>query len=110
MRARLILENGGHTLSKRVDLDEVPAVGSIVLADRERRVVSVEPVDERGEVAVYLREDADDLMLQVVPEAHLARIELMKRDGWEVEEEDALMEWLMHRIDRQDEDEPVDPS
>jgi hypothetical protein len=108
MRVRLILDNGGHTLSKRVDLDEAPAVGSVVLADRERRVVSVEPNPERSEVDVYLREDALDLKMQVTPEAHLAYIELMKRDGWNVEGDEELRVWLMHRIDRQrtDEDEP----
>ncbi|WP_437523242.1 hypothetical protein WME79_33730 [Sorangium sp. So ce726] len=69
MRVRLILENGGHAITKRV---EVPAVGSLVLADRERRVVSVEPVAERGQADVYLREDADDLATQIDPAAHLA--------------------------------------
>lgn len=101
MRVRLILENGGHTLSKVVELAEAPAVGSIVLADRERRVVSVEPVAERGEVDVYLREDGDDLKMQIIPEAHLALVELMKLDGWDVEEEAGLRAWLRHRIDRQ---------
>ncbi|WP_437987521.1 hypothetical protein [Sorangium sp. So ce117] len=72
MRVRLILENGGHTLSKVVELPEVPAVGSRVLVDRERRVVSVESDAGRGEVDVYLREDGDDLKMQIIPEAHLA--------------------------------------
>ncbi|WP_437727006.1 hypothetical protein [Sorangium sp. So ce861] len=49
------------------------------------------------------------LKMQVIPEAHLAFVELMKRDGWDVEDEPALQAWLTHRINRQDEDEPVDP-
>lgn len=72
-------------------------------------VVSVELHAERGEADVYLREDGDDLMMQVITEAHVAHIELMKRYGWEVEEEDALMAWLRQRIDRQD-DETADYS
>ncbi|WP_437477846.1 hypothetical protein WME75_35295 [Sorangium sp. So ce1014] len=106
MRVRLMLENGGHAITKRPHLSEVPAVGSFVLAERARMVVSVELRAERGEADVYLREDADDLMMQVIPEAHLAHIELMKRYGWDVEEEVALMTWLRHRIERHD-DEPV---
>ncbi|WP_437478976.1 hypothetical protein WME75_31705 [Sorangium sp. So ce1014] len=108
MRVRLILENGGHAITKRLHLSEVPAVGSFLLAERARMVVSVEIHAERGEADVYLREDADDLLMQVIPEAHLAHIELMKRYGWDVEEEAALRAWLMLRIDRQDEDEPAD--
>ncbi|AGP40088.1 hypothetical protein SCE1572_39670 [Sorangium cellulosum So0157-2] len=38
-------------------------MGSVVLADRERCVISVEPHPERGEADAYLREDADDLAL-----------------------------------------------
>ncbi|WP_437338472.1 hypothetical protein [Sorangium sp. So ce394] len=38
MRVRLILENGGHTLSKLVELPDAPAVGSTVQVDRERRL------------------------------------------------------------------------
>lgn len=41
---------------------------------------------------------------------HLAYIDLMKRDGWEVEEEPALTTWLRHQIDRQGEDEPAEPN
>ncbi|WP_437970514.1 hypothetical protein WMF04_15035 [Sorangium sp. So ce260] len=107
MRVRLILENGGHAITKRLHLAEAPAVGSFVLADRERYVVSVERVVERDEFDVYLREDGDDLSMQVIPETHLAHIELMKEDGWEVEEEDELMAWLEDRLRRQDGDEPV---
>ncbi|WP_437576434.1 hypothetical protein [Sorangium sp. So ce887] len=44
--------------------------------------------------------------MQVIPEAHLAHIEFMKRYGWDVEEA-ALMAWLRDRIDRQDDGEPV---
>ncbi|AGP42391.1 hypothetical protein BE04_14775 [Sorangium cellulosum] len=108
MRLRLILEHGGHAITKRVELPEVPAVGSVVLADRERRVVSVAPVAERGDVDVYVREDGDDIKMQVIPEAHLAYVELMKRDGWDVEEEAALRAWLRERISRQGRDGPVD--
>ncbi|WP_437645543.1 hypothetical protein [Sorangium sp. So ce362] len=82
-------------------------MGSFVLAERAWMVVSVELHAERGEADVYLREDGDDLMMQVIPEAHMAHIELTKRYEWDVEEEDALMAWLRQRIDRQDEDEPV---
>ncbi|WP_437813854.1 hypothetical protein [Sorangium sp. So ce1078] len=60
--------------------------------------MSVELDAERGETDVYLREDVDDLEMQVIPEAHLGYIELMKRDGWEIDEEEALRVWLMHRI------------
>jgi hypothetical protein len=109
MRVRLILENGGHPLSKVVDLPEAPTVGSTMRVDRERRVVSVEPVAERGEVDVYLREDADDLMWQIVPMMRLAFVERMRLDGWVVEDEEALCEWLTLRINRQAKDEPVDP-
>ncbi|XXT17947.1 hypothetical protein WME94_47740 [Sorangium sp. So ce429] len=71
---RLILENGGHTLSKVVELPEAPAVGAIVLADHERRVASVEYVAQRGEVDAYLQEDADDLSVQFDDAAHLTHI------------------------------------
>lgn len=74
MRVRLILEHGGHSITKRLELPEAPAIGSIVVADRERRVVSVERDAGRGEVDVYLREDGDDLKMQVIPEAHVAYI------------------------------------
>ncbi|WP_437576435.1 hypothetical protein [Sorangium sp. So ce887] len=40
MRVRLILENGGNVITKRVELPEAPAVATIVMAERERRVVS----------------------------------------------------------------------
>lgn len=108
MRARPILESGGHAITKRVEVDEAPAVGSVVLADRERCVTSVEHVAERGEADVCLREDALDLKMQTIPDAHLAYIDLMKRDGWEVEDEVALTTLLRHQVDRQDEDEPVE--
>lgn len=98
MRVRLILENGGHAITKRLDLPEAPAVDAIVLADRGRRVVSVGPDAGRGEVDVYLREDADDLKMQIIPEAHLAFIEFMKRDGWEIEDEAALWAWMRRRV------------
>ncbi|WP_438026382.1 hypothetical protein [Sorangium sp. So ce233] len=110
MRARLILEHGGHAITKLVDLPEAPAVGATVMAERERSVVSVESDAARGETDVYLREDALDLKMQTIPEAHLAYIELMKGDGWEVEEEVALTTWLRHQIARQDDDEPVELS
>ncbi|KYF90953.1 hypothetical protein BE20_03490 [Sorangium cellulosum] len=61
MRARLILEHGGHSITKRVELPETPAVGSVVMAEREREVVSVERDAARDEADVYLREDGDDL-------------------------------------------------
>src|SRR5688572_27487627 len=67
MRARLILEHGGHSITKRVELPEAPAVGSIVLAERERSVVSVEPNPGRSELDAYLREDGDDIKMQVSP-------------------------------------------
>ncbi|WP_437478980.1 hypothetical protein WME75_31740 [Sorangium sp. So ce1014] len=44
MRVRLILENGGRAITKRLHLSEVPAVGSFVLAERAGMVVSVERV------------------------------------------------------------------
>ncbi|WP_437692809.1 hypothetical protein [Sorangium sp. So ce176] len=44
---------------------------------------------ERGQADVYLREDGDDLKIQVIPEARLAYIGLMKRDGWKIVEETA---------------------
>ncbi|WP_437955551.1 hypothetical protein WME76_29090 [Sorangium sp. So ce119] len=85
MRVRLILENGGHDLTKVVEMDEAPAVGLGVMAERERSVVSVEHDAARGETDVYLREDALDLKMQTLPEAHLAYFDLMKGDGWEIE-------------------------
>ncbi|KYF69312.1 hypothetical protein [Sorangium cellulosum] len=102
MRVRLILENGGHTLPKVVELPRVPAVGSTIQVDRERRVVLLKTDAGRSGVDVYLREDADDLLMQITPEAHLAFVELMKRDGWDVEDEEELRVWLTHRINRQD--------
>ncbi|KYF90283.1 hypothetical protein BE20_18205 [Sorangium cellulosum] len=110
MQARLILEHGGHAITKRVELTEAPAVGSVVMAERERAVVSVEHDAARGETDVYLRKDALDLKMQTLPEAHLAYLELMKGDGWEIEDETVLRVELRHLIDRQDEDEPVDPN
>ncbi|WP_437478981.1 hypothetical protein WME75_31745 [Sorangium sp. So ce1014] len=53
---------------------------------------------------VCLREDGDDLSMQVIPEAHLAHIELMKRDGCDMEEETVLRVELGHVIDRQDDE------
>ncbi|MGK3990235.1 hypothetical protein WME99_44740 [Sorangium sp. So ce136] len=110
MRARLILEHNGHAITKRVALPDEPAVGSVIMAERERGVVSVEHDTAHGEADVYLREDALDLKMQTIPEAHLAYIELMKGDGWEVEEEVALTTWLRHQIARQDEEEPAEPN
>ncbi|WP_437963140.1 hypothetical protein WMF04_25720 [Sorangium sp. So ce260] len=72
----------------------------------QRRVVSVKHNAARGQACVYVREDALDLKMQAIPEAHLAYIELMKRDGWEIEEEAALRAWRRYRIDRQGEGEP----
>ncbi|WP_437828818.1 hypothetical protein [Sorangium sp. So ce1153] len=110
MQVRLILEHDGHAITKRVELPEAPAVGAIVMAEREREVVSVEHDAARGETDVYLREDALDLKMQTIPEAHLAYLDLMKGDGWEVEEEVALTTWLRHQIARQDGDEPAEPN
>ncbi|WP_437963134.1 hypothetical protein WMF04_25685 [Sorangium sp. So ce260] len=109
MRVRLILENGGHDLTKVVEMNEAPAVGAIVLADRERHVASVEHVAERDETNVYLREDAGDLSVQLDAAAHLTHIDMMKAEGWEIEGEQVLRAWLMHRIERQGTDGPVDP-
>ncbi|WP_437855122.1 hypothetical protein [Sorangium sp. So ce363] len=108
MRVRLILESGGHTLSKVVELPRVPAIGSTIRVDRERRVVLLKTDAGRSEVDVYLCEDADDLLMQITPEVHLAFVELMKRDGWDVEDEEELRVWLTQRINRQNEDEPVE--
>ncbi|WP_437601931.1 hypothetical protein WMF28_09995 [Sorangium sp. So ce590] len=55
----------GHALPKLAELLKAPAVGAAVLADRERRVVDVGFDAARSEAAVYLREDADDLSIQV---------------------------------------------
>ncbi|WP_437925124.1 hypothetical protein WMF37_39760 [Sorangium sp. So ce291] len=77
-------------------------MGSIVLADRERRVVDVERDNERGEVVVYLREDAEDLAMQVDPTAHLTHIEIMKTEGWDVEGGAELRALLRERIAQQD--------
>lgn len=106
MRVRLILENGGHALSKRLDMPEAPAVGSIVLADRERRVADVELAAD-GVADVYLKEDADDLAVQLSPVAHLARLDAMLAAGWDVEREEELRAWLMRRIERQGRPGPV---
>ncbi|XXY49162.1 hypothetical protein WME91_55055 [Sorangium sp. So ce269] len=104
MRARLILEHGGHAITKHADLPEAPAVGSVVMAERERQVVSVEHDAARGEVDVYLREDALDFHMQTLPEAHLAYLDLMKGDGWDIEDETVLRVELRHLIDRQDDE------
>ncbi|WP_437538371.1 hypothetical protein WME79_20625 [Sorangium sp. So ce726] len=40
-------------------------------------------------------------MTQVIPEAHIAYIELMKLYGWDAEKEREFRAWLMHRIGRQ---------
>ncbi|WP_437958411.1 hypothetical protein WME76_01300 [Sorangium sp. So ce119] len=109
MRVRLILENGGHAMSKVVELPRVPAIGSTIRVDRERRVVLLKTDAGRSEVDVYLREDADDLMRQVFPEAHLAHVELMKRDGWDVEDEEELRAWLTRRISQQDDEDEDGP-
>ncbi|KYG07428.1 hypothetical protein BE21_02520 [Sorangium cellulosum] len=98
MRVRLIIENGGRAVSKFVDLPEVPSVGALVQADRTRRVVGVELAAEHGEHAIYLAEDATDLAVYIQPAAHLARLDAMKADGWEVEDEDALRAWLRERL------------
>ncbi|MGK3986027.1 hypothetical protein WME99_23480 [Sorangium sp. So ce136] len=110
MRAQLILEHGGHAITKRLELPETPVVGSVVMAEREREVVSVEHHAAGDGVDVYLREDMLDLKMQTIPEAHLAYLELMKGDGWEIEEEMALRVEFRHLIDRLHEDEPVEPS
>ncbi|WP_437489050.1 hypothetical protein WME75_09965 [Sorangium sp. So ce1014] len=48
--------------------------------------------------AVYLAEDATDLAVYVQP---AARLDAIKADGWEIEEEAAaLRAWLRDRIDR----------
>ena len=107
MRARLILEHGGHAITKRVELAEAPAVGSAIMAERERSVLSVEYDAVREETDVCLREDALDLKMQTIPEAHLAYLDLMNGDGWEIEDETVLRVELRHVIDRQDEDEPA---
>ncbi|WP_437757195.1 hypothetical protein [Sorangium sp. So ce1389] len=107
MQARLILEHGGHAITKRLDLPEAPAVGAVVMAERERQVVSVEHDAAHDETDVYLREDALDLKMQTIPEAHLACLDLMGRDGWEIEGEIALRTLLRHQIDCQDDDDPV---
>ncbi|XYH92864.1 hypothetical protein ACMHYB_33985 [Sorangium sp. So ce1128] len=101
MRVRLILENGGHALTKRVDLTEAPIVGAVVEADRERKANAVEEDPESGESRVYLTEDAEDMAVRVLPLAHMAYVDLMKADGWEVEGEEELMAWLRHRVRRQ---------
>ncbi|WP_157907225.1 hypothetical protein [Sorangium cellulosum] len=44
----------------------------------------------------------------LAPAAHLAHVDWMKRDGWDVEDEPTLRAWLTHRIERQDEDGSVD--
>ncbi|WP_437751511.1 hypothetical protein [Sorangium sp. So ce1389] len=101
MRVRLILENGGHALTKLADLTEAPVVGAMVEADREREVNAVEEDPESAELRVHLKEDAEDVAVRILPQAHVAYIELMKREGWEVEAEDELMAWLRHRVRRQ---------
>ncbi|XXY52889.1 hypothetical protein WME91_17330 [Sorangium sp. So ce269] len=89
------------------ELTQTPAVGATVEFDRPRKVNSVEEDAARGEVRVYLSEDAEDLAVQILPQAHMAYIELMKAKGWEVEGEDELMAWLKHRIRRQRHAGPV---
>ncbi|HTN86568.1 MAG TPA: hypothetical protein VL242_22865 [Sorangium sp.] len=56
---------------------------------------------ETDEHAVYLAEDAPDLAVYVQPAAHLARLDAMKADGWEVEDEQTLRACLRKWIDRQ---------
>ncbi|WP_437765395.1 hypothetical protein WMF27_30195 [Sorangium sp. So ce281] len=59
---------------------------------------------ECGEAHVDLAEGIKELVTQRLPEAHLAYIELMKRDGRDVEEETALIAWVRHQVDRQDDE------
>ncbi|WP_437817122.1 hypothetical protein [Sorangium sp. So ce1078] len=72
-------------------------MGALILAGRERRVVSVEQHAGRGETDVCLCEDVADLMMHIDAAAHLACVELMKRDWWEIEKE-ALRVCLRERI------------
>jgi hypothetical protein len=110
MRVRLIIENGGRAVSKLVDLPEVPSVGALVQADRARRVAGVELAAGSDEHAVYLAEDATDLAVYVQPTAHLARLDAMKGDGWEIDDEEALRAWLRERIAREDRSNSVERS
>ncbi|WP_438003036.1 hypothetical protein WME89_29405 [Sorangium sp. So ce321] len=102
MRVRLILRLFESTITKLVELDEEPAVGSVFLADRERLVTGVEHYDARGEVYVYLQEDEEDDMIQlaplpddeedykvyvVPPRARLAHIMYMQAEGWRAEDD-----------------------
>ncbi|WP_437574559.1 hypothetical protein [Sorangium sp. So ce887] len=94
-------------MTKVVEITKVPRVDSTVEADRQRKVNAVEEDAERGEVRVSLSEDAEDLAVQILPQAHMAYIELMKREGWEVEGEEELMAWLKHRVRRQRHTGPI---
>lgn len=100
-RLRLVLENGGHAPPKHLDVSEAPTVGSVVLADRDRRVAAVEPGADGVEAAVYLAEDLDDLALYVDAVAHLDHLDRMKADGLDVEYKRTLLALRQDRIIRQ---------
>ncbi|WP_438037045.1 hypothetical protein [Sorangium sp. So ce204] len=108
MRARLILENAGHTITKHVELAKVPAVGGYLMADCYRCVERVEYVADRGEVDVYLREDIiKDSAYRHIPWVYLLRLDILTRNGWEIEGEATLRARLKDELSRQDDDEPV---
>ncbi len=102
MRVRLILDLFGSTLTKLVELDEEPAVGSVFLADRERIVTRVEHYDARGEVYVYLQHDEEDDRIRLIPlpgeeedyeaymvpaRARMVHILYVLAEGWRAEDD-----------------------
>jgi hypothetical protein len=54
-----------------------------------------------------MREDGDDLAMQVDPAAHRAHSDRTKEDGREVEDEQTLRGWLRDRLSRQGRPGPV---
>ncbi|WP_437712163.1 hypothetical protein WMF45_42375 [Sorangium sp. So ce448] len=81
-------------MTKLVDVVWMPAVGSVLEADRSRHVSHLAFNARLGVTDVYLREDEHDLVSLAAPERHLARLEFMRAAGWEVEGEAELRERL----------------
>lgn len=102
MRVRLILENGGHAMTKLVDVAGLPVVGSVFAEDRPRYVSHLSFNVERGVTDVYLQEDEHDLATQAMPDRHLARLEFMRAARWEVEDETDLRAQLQAMMHQQD--------
>jgi hypothetical protein len=82
-------------MSKLVELDAAPSVGARVKAHRERQVDGVRFDAERDEHVVTLAEDDTDRGIYDDPEVHMAHLDAMTADGWQIEAERALRVYLV---------------